>query len=125
MIEDVIKELIESIDGLKKVMQEQAAEGCCSDKPKANTKTKKTKEVKKEAPIKEVKKEEPIKEEPEVEAVSKQTVSDALLALARQDGGRDKAISLLNEYNAEKISEVAEEDYAELLGKLQDALGED
>ena len=111
MLEEVLKELIESIDGLKKVMQAQAAEGCCSDKPK--TKKAKAKEVVKEEPIKE--------EKPASEAVSKHAVSTALLALARQDGGRDKAIGLLKGYGAEKVSEVSESDYAELLGKLQEA----
>lgn len=113
MLEEVIKELIESIKELKGVMQEQAAGATA---PKAKAKTKKTKEVKKEEPIKE--------EEPAAGAVSKQTVSNALLALARQDGGRDKAIDLLKGYGAEKISEVAEEDYKELLGKLQEALND-
>lgn len=117
MLEEVIKDLIESIDGLKKVMraQAQAAEGCCSPKPEAKSKTKKPKEVPKE---------EPIKEKPETGTVDKKALSDALLAVARQDGGRDKALSLLKEYNAEKISEVSEEDYVELLGKLQEALND-
>ena len=110
MLDTKIGELTASINTLIEVMRAPKA-----DAPQETAKAKPTKP-------KEVKKEEPKKEKPE--APSGDTFEDvkkAILALAKQEGGRDKVIGILGEFNAEKASEVSESDYASMLDKLKEA----
>ena len=115
MLETKIGELTVSINTLIEVLREQGKaqikDPCCSSNPQAEAKSKKPKEVK--------------KKEGQPKAQSEDSfegVKKAILALARQEGGRDKAIAILGEFNAEKASEVSEDDYEGILGKLQEAL---
>ena len=119
MLEDKIEKLTASINTLIEVIQKQSKDSCCSSEPKAKSKPKKTKEVEKEK----VETKAPEKTEEPTDLFEE--LKKAILAVAKQEGGRAKALEILKSYNAEKLPEVAEEDYAGLLSKLQNALEED